>query len=84
MPFSVSLNSKPMHHKECSLSALLQAWSQSASVDFLPALPLPSSWSANRASKSWSDTRMQRSTLAGAAWASFASASGEGAGEAAA
>jgi len=71
MPFSVSRNSKPMHHAECSLSALLHAWSQSALVDFLPGLPLPSSWSANRASKLWSATRRQRSTLAGAAWASL-------------
>ena len=60
MPFSVSRNSKPMHHEECSLSALLQAWSQSASVDLLPRLPLPSSWSANTRLKSWSDTRRQR------------------------
>merc|ERR1719424_1521122 len=61
VPFSVSRNSKPTHHELCSLAALLQAWSQSAFVDFLPALPLPSSWSANQRSKSWSAERKQRS-----------------------
>ena len=72
MPFSVGRNSKPMHHVWCSLLGSEHSLLQSASVPFLPRWPLPSSWLANRWSKSWSDTRKQRAGF------------GEGDGEAAA
>ena len=60
MPFSVGLNSKPMHQVWCSLLGSEHNLLQSASVPFLPRWPLPSSWLANRWLKSWSATRRQR------------------------
>ena len=71
VPFSVSLNSKPMHQALCLLSAPLHECSQSVLVALRPALPLPSSWSANQWLKSWSATRRQREPLP---WAAAAGA----------
>eukprot|EP00964_Phaeocystis_antarctica_P077383 scaffold48024_cov57-Phaeocystis_antarctica.AAC.3 len=74
MPFSVSLNSKPIH--QCSLLPSEHNLLQSASVALLPTLPLPSSWSANRRSKSWFARRKQRAAFGGAAWATRADSIG--------
>ena len=74
VPLAVSLNSKPTHQALCLLSALLHECSQSALVALRPALPLPSSCSANQWSKSWSATRRQREMLPLAAAAAGAAA----------
>ena len=68
-----------MHHVLCTLLTSKHEWLQSASVAFLPALPLPSSWSVNRRSKSWSATRKQRATPSLGVWAA-GTREGDGAG----